>query len=51
MVCFAEKRSFRLPSCCKVLVTKGGAGLEVYGFHALELYQYHIERRRGAERG
>jgi hypothetical protein len=26
-------------------------GLEAYGFHALEFYQYHVERRRGAERG
>ena len=40
-----------LGSSIESAVGIGYGGLEAYGFHALEFYQWHVERRRGAERG
>lgn len=42
-----------VPMGCDIDAAVGIAygGLEVYGFHALELFQWHVERRHGAERG
>jgi len=42
-----------LPMNCEIeaAVGIGFSGLEIYGIHTLEFFQWHIERRRGAERG
>jgi hypothetical protein len=48
-----RKHEVTVPMDCEIeaAVGIGYSGLEKYGIHALEFFQYHVERRRGAERG
>lgn len=49
----ARREEIDLPMGCDIesAVAIGYGGVEAYGFHALEFLQWHVERRRGAERG
>jgi hypothetical protein len=49
----ARIKEIAAPMGCEIesAVGIGYSGLDVYAFHALEFYQYYVERRAGAERG
>jgi hypothetical protein len=46
-------REIDLPRGCEIegAVGIGYSGLDIYGIHALEFFQYHAEKRKGAETG
>lgn len=48
-----RRHEITVPMNCEIesAVGIGYSGLEIYGIHALEFFQWHVERRRGGERG
>ena len=48
-----RQQEITVPMNCEIesAVGIGYSGLDIYGIHALEFYQCHIERRQNAERG
>lgn len=48
-----RQQEITVPMNCEIesAVGIGYSGLDIYGIHALEFYQCHVERRQNAERG